>query len=245
MTDLIIDNEFKDLIPPLTGDEKKQLEENILRDGIQDPLKVWQGTLIDGHNRYEIAQAHGLTFTTTEIAFDSRDDVKIWIIRNQLGRRNLIAPIRIKLALLAEEYIAAKAKERMEEGRNQYTSPNDICHYPSVSSSTEKNKLDRQNTTDYQLGQMAGVSDRTVKRYKTIQQSAPAEVKAKVDNGDISINAAYNKVQQAKRKEDVQRQIEEIEQQAVEKPDGLFDVIVIDPPWGYGREKCSLPHFTA
>ena len=52
----------------------------------------------------------------------------------------------------------------------------------------------------------------------------------------MSINAAYNKVKQAERKEDIQRQVEEIEQQAVAKPDGLFDVIVIDPPWNYGTQ---------
>ena len=52
---MIIDAEFKALIPALTKDEFSQLEENILRDGIQDPLKIWNGTLIDGHNRYEIA----------------------------------------------------------------------------------------------------------------------------------------------------------------------------------------------
>ena len=112
MTDLKIDSEFKALIPPLTPDEFQQLEENVLRDGIQDPLKVWKGTLVDGHNRYEIAQRHGLNFTTTELQFGSRDDVIIWIIKNQFGRRNLSAYDRSLLALKLKPFIAAKAKER-------------------------------------------------------------------------------------------------------------------------------------
>ena len=86
MVDLIIDSEFKDLIPPLSDEEFKQLEKNLLRDGIREPLTVWQGILIDGHNRYEIAQAHGLEFKTVEMQFDSRDDVKLWIVKNQFGR---------------------------------------------------------------------------------------------------------------------------------------------------------------
>ena len=54
-----------------------------MRDGIQDPLKIWNGILIDGHNRYKIAQRHGLTFQTTEMTFASCDDVIEWIIKNQ------------------------------------------------------------------------------------------------------------------------------------------------------------------
>ena len=60
----------------------------------------------------------------------------------------------------------------MEEGKNQYTSPEDKCPQPSIQSTTEKNKIDRQNKTNYQLAQIAGVSDKTVERYKKIQQDA-------------------------------------------------------------------------
>ena len=213
MTDLIVrDNNLP------------QLEENILHDGIQDPLKVWNGTLIDGHNRYEIAKRHGLEFKTVEMVFDSYDEVKLWIIKNQLGRRNLTPPVRIKLALLAEPLIAAQAKARQAEYHgNQYQSaPEDKC--PQVQTLQEKNKIDRQNKTNYQLAQIAGVSDKTVQRYKKIQQDAPDEVKAQVDSGEISINSAFNKVKQAERKKDIQRQVDEIEQQAFDKPDAGEEV---------------------
>lgn len=249
-----IDKEFKNLIPPLTDNERKQLEENILHDGIQDPLKIWQGTLVDGHNRYEIAQAHNLEFAIVEMEFASRDEVKIWILKNQLGRRNLIAPVRIKLALLAESFIAQQAKARQAEYHgNQYDSGlQDKCPEVQIKANATINRdqteaqkdfkpkrnsqAERQNTTNNQLAQMAGVSDKTVQRYKKIQADGSDEVKSQVDKGEISINEGYNKTVQAKRKEDIQRQVEEIEQQAIEKPDGLFDVIVIDPPWGYIKE---------
>ena len=38
---IVIDPEFKELIPPLTDDEFKQLEANLLRDGCKEPLTVW------------------------------------------------------------------------------------------------------------------------------------------------------------------------------------------------------------
>lgn len=242
MTDLIIDPEFRDLIPPLSDDEKNGLERNILQYGVRVPLDVWQGILIDGHNRYEIAKRHNLPFKTAEMQFNSRDDVICWIIDNQLDRRNLPPAMRIKLALRKEPILAKQAKERMEEGKNQYTSPEDKCPHPSTPTTpTEKNKIDRENKTNFKLAEIAGVSDKTVQRYKKIQQSAPEEVKAKVDSGEISINEGYKQIKRAeketKQEERRTENAEKISELATPlDAKGLFQTIVIDPPWDWQDE---------
>jgi len=84
-----IDDEFRALIPPLSAEERAQLEDNLQRDGCRDPLVVWNGILLDGHNRYEICQALGLDFRTISIVLEDRDAAADWIDTNQLGRRNL------------------------------------------------------------------------------------------------------------------------------------------------------------
>ena len=91
MINLKIDPEFQSQIPPLTDDEFKQLEENILKEGkLLSPLIVWGNTLIDGHNRYAILQKHPeIYFSTMPLPFESREEVLAWICKNQLGRRNL------------------------------------------------------------------------------------------------------------------------------------------------------------
>ena len=108
---ITIDNDFQNLIPPLTDEEFAQLEKNILRDGIRDALITWHGILIDGHNRYRIAQKYGLTYRTVEKQFTDRNDAERWIILNQFGRRNLSAYDRSILALKLKPIIAEKAKE--------------------------------------------------------------------------------------------------------------------------------------
>jgi phage N-6-adenine-methyltransferase len=92
--DMIVDAEFAALIPPLSAEERQQLEENIAEHGgARDPLVVWASkgtlTLLDGHNRYEICTRLGLPFDIHEMRFKSRDEAEDWIDRNQLGRRNL------------------------------------------------------------------------------------------------------------------------------------------------------------
>ena len=88
---LKIDREFESKIPPLTAEEFRQLEENIVTDGVViNPIITWNGIIVDGHNRFHILERHPeIKYTTHEKQFDDRFAVIAWICRNQLGRRNL------------------------------------------------------------------------------------------------------------------------------------------------------------
>lgn len=110
--EITIDPEFKSLIRPLAADELRQLEENILRDGCRDPLVVWNGILIDGHNRHEICTRNGLPFETTEMVFNDRESAELWIVQNQLGRRNLEPIDKVPLAEREREILERQAKNR-------------------------------------------------------------------------------------------------------------------------------------
>jgi len=86
---IILDKEFQALIPPLSAEEKAQLEENIVAEGCRDALITWQGILLDGHNRYEICERLDIPYRTISIDLPDRDAAADWIDKNQLGRRNL------------------------------------------------------------------------------------------------------------------------------------------------------------
>ncbi|GEM_PF-2536041 len=81
--------ELKECMFAMNEQEKKQLEESILSEGCRDALIIWNGVLIDGHNRYEICTKHGITFRTVNMDFKDIEEAKRWIIFNQLARRNL------------------------------------------------------------------------------------------------------------------------------------------------------------
>jgi DNA-binding XRE family transcriptional regulator len=172
-----------------------------IRDGIQDPLKVWSGILIDGHNRYEIATRHGLNFKTIDMQFNSRDDAIIWIIKNQFGRRNLSAYDRSILALKLKPVIAAKAKENQGE-RTDLTSVRNLTNVD----------------TKKEIAKAAGVSHDTIAKVEKIEQQASPEIKAALKSGDISINQAFKDV---KRAEKAQHQQEIAERKAYTPPTEL------------------------
>ena len=119
LMDLKIDPEFADKIPPLTREEFEQLEANILADGvIINPLIVWNGLIVDGHNRFRILQKHPeIPYTIHIKEFSDRYDVIAWICKNQLGRRNL-TPAQRKY-LIGKQYEAEKSRETFHG--NQHT----------------------------------------------------------------------------------------------------------------------------
>ena len=88
---IIVDPEFRDLIPPLADRELADLEASLLRDGCISPLIVWgeRGILLDGHHRKRICDRHGIGYGIHEMSFADREAAADWIDANQLARRNL------------------------------------------------------------------------------------------------------------------------------------------------------------
>lgn len=145
---LNIDNELRDLIPALTTDEYEQLEQNILEEGIRDSLIVWNKTIVDGHNRYNIALEHGLNYEIEEREFEDKNEVINWMIDNQLGRRNLSPQ---QQSYLRGKRYSQEKKSVNEFKGNQYSRSGGGQNVP-------------QQKTAERLAKQYGVTDRTIKR---------------------------------------------------------------------------------
>ncbi len=222
---LSIDPEFRDLIPPLTQEEQQGLLESILEEGCRDPIIVHNNTIIDGHNRYEICREMHIPFRTAPFPQEnpSKDDLKIWIIKNQFARRNITSFQRADLALELEPLIAARAKE------NQGTRTD----LTSVRNLTEVD-------TKKELAKIAGVSHDTIAKVKKIRSQAKGDLIKKVQSGEVSINEAYKSVRAEEKAQQKQIAIDRIN--TISEPNGLYHVLVIDPPWQYSKRAEDTTH---
>jgi ParB-like chromosome segregation protein Spo0J len=229
---ITIDNEFQNLIPPLTDEEFAQLETNILRDGIRDALITWHGILIDGHNRYRIAQKHGLTYRTVEKNFADRNDAERWIILNQFGRRNLSAYDRSILALKLKPIIAEKAKENLKVG--------------AEITNTGLQKSVKAVNTQKELAKVAGVSHDTIAKVEKIQAKASPEIKSAIKSGEMSINQAYQTLKREEKKIEIEQAekkvADEYKKQEIKpvihvgdsfdyEPSEPYKLLLTDPPY--------------
>ena len=179
--DLAVDPEFRDLIPPLNEEELKLLEESLVADGCESPLTVWNGVIIDGHNRYAICRKHEIPFSIQEKNFSSRDDAMLWMLRNQLGRRNLNSYQRVELVLKFEPLVKNAAEQRMLAGK----AANPV---PTLAQGQTKGK-----TRDH-LSEAAGVSHGTFAKAKKLVQSADEETKRELRAGKVTVNRAYTEL---------------------------------------------------
>ena len=118
---LKIDPEFEGKIPPLTEAEFEQLRENILDAGeVYEPIRVWNGTVVDGHNRLRVVRENSsIKWQTRDMEFADKWAAFDWMYRNQLGRRNLTDEQRTYM--IGKMYEARK-KSRGGTGANQYNS---------------------------------------------------------------------------------------------------------------------------
>lgn len=161
---LQIDPEFESKIPPLTEDEYQQLAENIISEGVVlMPLIVWNGTIVDGHNRYKIVQEHPeIIFTVHEKDFNNRYEALVWICNNQLGRRNL-TPVQKKM-LVGDRYEAEKMAHGGDRKSEEAKSSGQNDHLKSAS----------EGATRRRISEETGTSESYVKRASQFSQGATA-----------------------------------------------------------------------
>ena len=153
LSNLKIDPEFSAQILPLSFEELQQLEMNMIRDGkLTDPIIVWNKTILDAHNRYNILRKHSfIEYEIKEMEFSSRQEALIWICNHQLGRRNL-TPERRKY-LIGKRY---EMEKQVSQNRgNQYTSTkkdatdqNDPCQNKSGSHVTRQRIANETGTSE-------------------------------------------------------------------------------------------------
>ena len=225
MTELVINEEFKRLIPPLSTEEMIALERSIIAEGCRDPLVTWNGYIIDGHHRYSICQKYNIEFTVVnKPELESELDVKLWMINNQFSRRNLSIAVRLDLAFQFKEFEQEKAKNRQLR---------------TLKNNSKNNTLDRSDLTYREetgksleaVAKMAETSYGTAFKYEKLIEKAPKEIKQEVIEGKVSIDRAYRNLQKAERLE---------ANKVTEWPEGKYRVIYADPPWSYGDERSGM-----
>ncbi|MET0352056.1 MAG: plasmid replication/partition related protein [Rhizobacter sp.] len=181
---IVVKEDLKAYIDPLTPDEHDALERSLLAEGCRDALVLWGDVLVDGHNRYGICMKHGLPFQTVQNSrFQTIEDVHLWMIDQHLGRRSVSDFQRGVLALRKKEIIANALKEFPAPA--PLAAPADPAA-PPVAMPPPPPKLDTREA----IAKAARLSSSQVVMIEKIQKQAAPELVAAVKSGTISINTA-------------------------------------------------------
>ena len=245
---LQIKEEFKRLIFKLKDSHFKELENNCLEYGIRDAIVTWQGFIIDGHNRYQIAQKHNLDYKTIEMQFDSDIDVKIWMIDNALSRRNLNDWQDYNLREKKRKLEANKGLEEQIKGGGDKKSVLSIMDKSDIKKDNE-----RHNTREI-IADDLGWSSTKVARADVVKKRATEEQIEKLENNDATINQIYQEIKKEEKKNIVKEKVEKYKEEIKDvsnfeidifNTDKKFQIIYADPAWSYweGGQKNQSLHY--
>lgn len=174
-----INDELRTYVDPLTPAEHEALERSLLTEGCREALILWQDVLIDGHNRYTICTQHGIPFRTVQNdKFESIEDVKLWMIDNQLARRSVTDFQRGLMALRKKEILAARVVQKADD-ELQTEADQSVPFAPPWN-------------TRQEVARAARVSANTISQIERIQKAAAPELVEAVRSGTISISSAAN-----------------------------------------------------
>ncbi|WP_431129219.1 plasmid replication/partition related protein [Variovorax paradoxus] len=192
---IVVNEELKAYIDPLTPEEHEALERSILTEGCRDALVLWGDVLVDGHNRYGICQKHGLPFQTVQnTRFKTIEDVHLWMIDQHLGRRSISDFLRGVLALRKKDIVDERRARALAD-----TAPSDDndapfdADPPAAGQSADNAPAlppPAPLSSREAIARAARLSSNQVVMIEKIQKQAAPELVAAVKSGVISINTA-------------------------------------------------------
>lgn len=183
--------------------ELEHLEQSLLEEGCRDPLILWDETIVDGHNRYMLCTQHQIPFDTIQKEFEDKKAAMIWMLKNQLARRNVADYMRTRVSLKLRDLLEPVVQESHREGsrrggkaskRGLEPSKNKASQ-PVVTPSTNRNPDSLQG----QIAKAAGVSHETVRKVETIEEKGDEETKQQAASGQISIAEAYRRSREGRK----------------------------------------------
>lgn len=203
-----LDPAIRNIIPPLLDAEREGLEADIRANGCRDMLVAWDradgAVLIDGHNRFAICTQWNVPYDVLFLEFESQDDVTLWVINNQMHRRNLDALTRIELATRKANILAERAAERKAATQSKPGEKVGRKVGPNSAPPTDSSKTPLSGKTDTILAAEAGVSRETLQRGRKVLASGDQKTIQAVKSGKKSINKAFQELAEAEAEESEQ-----------------------------------------
>ena len=185
--ELIIDKEIASVFPPRTSKDEETLIMQLRTEGCRDDLITWHGIIIDGHTRYRVCHEYNIPFSYREMSFPSKERAKLWMIENQVARRNLSVFQRCVIALPFERAYKEEAEKRRREKISEYRKTGEMPQNSAVSKETRD-----------ALADLVGTSHDTIDKVKYILKNGSDELKEEVSRGNISIHKAFTSLKPKK-----------------------------------------------
>lgn len=183
-------HEAANITPLLTGQQYEKFRADIKQRGLQQPIVLYEGKILDGRNRYRACKAEGLLFETVQ--WENGGDPIEYVKSANLHRLHLKTSQRAMVAARIRKYHDKQAEKRMLAGKKQ---------------DPVENLPQGQGKARDQAGAVVKVSGRSVDSATRVLDMGVPELIEAVDRGDLAVSRAAEiaKLPKARQEECVKR----------------------------------------
>ena len=205
------------LVPRMRPHEWDEFYADIALRGIKVPLEIdGEGIILDGHHRWKAAIKLGIPVPVVDAPLSLGEDSSSYMLKAAVLRRHLSDDQRGMMAALW----------MLENKATPGPKAADLVPAQRAAEITDNNPTRQQATQTF------NVSRQKVDRSRYVQNRAP-ELASQVHNGNIALNNAYRQVHGAEERQRIA---------STQPPLGMFQVLVIDPPWPYVNRQDDPSH---
>jgi N6-adenosine-specific RNA methylase IME4 len=239
-----------EIFPLLPDGELQRLAEDIRLHGLKEPVLLFESKILDGRNRALACTLAKIAPTFTTFAGSTAAEAIAHVWSTNMQRRHLTESQKAAAEVNREEVEASyaaqvRALEEAAKARQHENMPakgqkgfqplmvTQLIESPLASvtavpaAPAPRESLARNaRSTATQRATLAGTNRQYIADAKKIKTHAPAEFRA-IQAGTKSIPQVKRELQQA----EARAQLADVAIQTVKAAQGVYDVLVIDPPW--------------
>lgn len=181
-----------EIFPMMSDADFSEFKEDIRKTEVRDSIVLYDGQLLDGRNRLKAMLELGLDPHCHYSWIDKADDFDpvAYVLSVNLHRRHLTTSQRAMVAARCRKAFDVEASDRKRETEGRPAKDKPVANSPPVSKSKSRDKA----------GKALKVGGKSVDAATKILKSNKPELIAKVDSGEMSLNAAVKAVEPAKSK---------------------------------------------
>ena len=208
--DIKVNPEYQAIVPPLSNEEYSKLKVSIEKNGLYEPIIInTENVILDGHHRFKACEELGVIPRYTVKKFKTPLHEKKYVIETNVMRRQLTIYARLELEVIIID-IETCINENLEFSQFEKTT-----HFVL-------NDINMDNKA-----REFGTSKATLYRAIYVLKNATEEIKQKArlppEKGGITTFNAFK----------LTKQLVEKPTEPLPMPEGIYNVIYVDPPWTY------------
>jgi N6-adenosine-specific RNA methylase IME4 len=206
-------HDIANIFPLLTGSEFESLRDDIAKNGLLEPIVVYEGKILDGRNRHAACLGAGVL---PDMVDYTGDDPLAFVVSKNKHRRHLTAGQLAFVGAEVKRIESERAKERQRGGQGGVLLTENIPEAKGEARDIAAKKT--------------GANPKYIDLAEKMQEEAP-DLADEVKSGEKSMNRAKQEMKQREKKAEAEAySFHVISKPALEKK---YNVIYADPPWKY------------